>query len=90
MLRLWYLTNLLLSQYVTDSRFIVGSLTEIETHAWLYKKMLGHFGIPHIGAPLTPSYQLNSAKQVLPDEKAPWEQIKCSMPWGVSRLLRVH
>ena len=42
--------------------------------------MYGPFGILHIGVPQEPSYELSSAKQVLPGGKAPWGQTNGSIP----------
>ena len=39
---------------------------KIESHAWLYQKCFGSFGIPYIGAPRDPGYELNPTQQVFP------------------------
>ena len=48
-----------------DTRlFIVGSFAEIKTHAWVFLKMFGRFGILHIGLLQGPSHELGTSKQV--------------------------
>ena len=54
---------------------VCGGDTQIETRAWPSPKMLDPFGIPHIGAPQTPSYELSTAKQILPRGMALWDQV---------------
>ena len=58
------LTDLPQSQVVTLGRFIVGN-QKIETHAWVFQKMLDLFGIPYIGEPQASNHKHSPLKQVL-------------------------
>ena len=61
LVRGWLVCDHPLSQYVTRGRFIEGSHSQIEIHAWLFQKIVGPFGIPLNGTPYAPSYQLSKA-----------------------------
>ena len=72
--------NWLPPQSIYDTwMFYTGLLRTSQDSCTAISKILSPFGIPHHGVPQASSPQLNPEKQVLPEEKAPWDQTNRSI-----------